>query len=440
MKTASISLGEKIRQVRMSKGYSQENLAHATGKSKALISRLERGESEFDSKTLAATRKFLDIEKAPLIEYELNVYKSRMLTWNDLVSARRLDEAKAIEEGMAHILKLPYERDLNIMYRMIASRALLSVTGCDPSEAKEHLNAVEDMLEDASDDALYLYNRVMGALVAALSGESEELLKYSLKAYHSNSEMRKSDMRLVFGIGVAYYQLKMPIRAALFFERVLNEYRGDHTTDVLYQVVTLLGHCHMFFGDYERAYSLFEQSLVIVKGFNNSLFTSIVLTNIAAACVELKDYEKGIEYCDEALLYIQDYENEHYATTYRECHVSALTYKAKCLQGLKNYVGCKEALELARQVVTKDDEGLIIQIETQHHITTLGDANSLDYLENVALPYAINAGLPNLLTVLELCDILETQHRKRGAARKADVIVNICRDVYREMIFGVKSK
>ena len=105
-----LHIGEKIRQIRVAKGLSQDNLAYATGKSKAHISRLERGDSEIDDKTLAAIKEFLELPGAPLLEQELEVFRIRLWGWNELVSSRRTDEVIAQQKELSHITLLPFER------------------------------------------------------------------------------------------------------------------------------------------------------------------------------------------------------------------------------------------------------------------------------------------------------------------------------------------
>ena len=107
-KYSNLAIGEKIRHVREAKGLSIENMADAIGSSKSSISRFERGDIEFSTETLIAMRKFLGIEKAPLMEHELDTYKNRIRVWMEYIITGRFADAKALQEEMSKILDNGY--------------------------------------------------------------------------------------------------------------------------------------------------------------------------------------------------------------------------------------------------------------------------------------------------------------------------------------------
>jgi len=73
------------------------------------------------------------------------------------------------------------------------------------------------------------------------------------------------------------------------------------------------------------------------------------------------------------------------------------------------------------------------------HRMTINNKESVEYLEEIAIPYFIKQGGWYLTAAAYLCKILEAHYRKKGAARKADAIAIIQRDIYREMIYGPRE-
>jgi len=91
-------------------------------------------------------------------------------------------------------------------------------------------------------------------------------------------------------------------------------------------------------------------------------------------------------------------------------------------------------LNHAKSEAKNDDH--TINIEATRHLMTLNESQSIKYLETVALPF-YRAHVGNFIfSALDTCDILESQYRKRGAARKADAIAIMQRNIYKGMIYG----
>jgi len=113
------ALGERLRQIRDAKGMSIETLAQEINSNKSTVSRIERGETSVSAENMAKIRKALGIEKVPLLEHELQLYKDRLWVWNDLLEADRVADARAMQEEMAVLLDVPFEHDLYTLYHAI---------------------------------------------------------------------------------------------------------------------------------------------------------------------------------------------------------------------------------------------------------------------------------------------------------------------------------
>jgi len=424
-----LHIGEKIRQIRVAKGLSQDNLAYATGKSKAHISRLERGDSEIDDKTLVAMKEFLEISGAPLLEQELEVFKTRLWGWNELVHSKRTNKAKVLQDELSLILSLPFEHDLIIIYKMIAARILLAERASQAAE--EYLSFVEDMLDKASEDALYLYYRVKGTFTST-TGDNKNALKHFLQALEHSDNALRPDIQLVFIIGNTYLVNGIPIMAMTYLERFIREYEGDITLPIMDHACNSLGVCYITLGYYENAKNLFQSSLVRARSYGNQKHLGLLLSNLGLISSRMGDYEAGIKFIDEALPYLQISE------TRRDLHINALLIKARCLAMQNKRKRCEEILTQCRGLTKKEEYNkFTVMIEAAYYrLIAPKDDEAIEYLESVALPYYMDLGIFHIISVLEICGTLEALYLKRGAVRKADAIVRISRDVYRGIVYG----
>jgi len=319
-----LHIGEKIRQIRVAKGLSQENLAHASGKSKSLISRLERGESEFDDMTLAAIKEYLGIINAPLLEHELEIYKARLWSYNDLVHSKRHSEAEEMKDTMSIILDLPYERDFIIMYKMISARLLHYD---DIAAIETYINEVEPLLDGACDDAVYLYRLAKGRF-CDVTGDYKAALTHYLRALEYMDDMQKSYPILVYSVARNYSLYGRPILAKLYFERAKKEYTGDRTHEFMYAVDNAIGFCCAKLGELDRAHKLFESSLFQAKSVNDKRWTGLTLYNISLVYYQKKDYKTSLKYVEESLEYLVDEVNQY---------IEAIVAKARCHKKSRYY-------------------------------------------------------------------------------------------------------
>ncbi|MCL2362825.1 MAG: helix-turn-helix transcriptional regulator [Defluviitaleaceae bacterium] len=425
MTTPPTSIGEKIKLIRTAKGFSQENLGKAISKSTTFISRLEKNDAELDNKTLEAIKKYLEIEKAPLTEHELELYRNRIWAWNDLVSARRMDDVKALQEELIPILDLHYEVELNMLYKMVLTRVLFTESNLPAAE--EHLATVEANLDEASTDVLYLYHRNKGTLFS-FYGNQKNSLQHSLQALEHNNDKLRQDTQLIFAIGHTYSMLGKPINALLYLERAKREYTSDLSRQLLNIIDGCLSVIYVLFGEFDKAKKITELALVRAKSYNDQLTTGDVLSALGTINLKLGNYKASVEYCDEALIFLKDKQGQE------DTYLNTLATKALGLFQLKDYTGCDDVLNQGK-ALAKGDEWQTMQIEATRHFTTLNDSNSIDYLESVALPIYRAKGSGFIMMALGICKTLESHYRKKRATRKADAIAKIMRDIYEEMFF-----
>ncbi|MCL2362197.1 MAG: helix-turn-helix transcriptional regulator [Defluviitaleaceae bacterium] len=425
----TLSIGEKIKEIRRTRGFSQENLANAIGRSITFISRLENNDAELDNKTLEAIKEYMGIEKAPLLELELELYRNRLWTWSELLYTGRWSDAEALQEELSPILYLHYEHELVMLYKMILSRRLLHER--DYSTVEEYLCTVESALEETSMDIRFLFHRHKSELVG-VRYDHVNCLSHALKALEIGDENQIQDTRLVCHIGRCYINLGQLINALQYLERARREFSPELPQQFLCMVDTMTTHIYLHLGELDKAKKVLDITIIRAKGLNDKPAISLAQYMMGLVCYRMGNFKECIEFFDEALTFFQDAPD---AIGVKTNHIGILIGKAYGLFALKDYSGFDDALSQA-QTLAEGDEGLLIQVVGVRHLATLNDSSSIDYLESVAIPFYRANGGRFIMAALDACKALEAYYRKKRATKKADAIAIIIRDIYEEMIFG----
>ena len=433
----AMHIGEKIRQIRVAKGLSLENVANGIGRSIAAISRFERGEVGLDDTVLAKIKKYLEIENAPLFDHELEVFRAQLWACDDLISSSREAEAKTLQDKLAVILNLPFEGEQYVMYKLIISRLLLiesnaSTIEKDLNVVEENLNTAESFLSNArtNHDVSYMYYRLKG-VCCMYRGDLENGLTNCLKALEHASD--KADQSLLNTIGYGYMLLGKNIIAIAYFERAKSINRNwcyERENDIEIG----LANCYYLMYQFDKAKEFYDSALARARANNNTGTKGVALVAMGNYYLQVGNYTEGVRYIDEAIISLRSANNDD--AYLKDRHISALLVKAQCLVALKTYTGVEELLKQT-EALAGGDEGVIIEIEATRHLMTLKNNNhhSAEYLERVALPYYRKKLPGGYMEALNLCDMLENHYRKKGTKRKADDIAILSRDIYRDILY-----
>ena len=424
-------IGEKIRQIRVSKGLSQENVANAVGRSIAAISRFESGEVAHNELVLANIKKYMDIENVPLFDHELEVYRNQLWALDDLICSQRWTEANALLDKLAVILDLPFEGELFVMYKLIISRILLADDKF--SEAEENLIAAESFINNTitNHDVLYLYYRLKG-LRYIYSVDYENSRANYLKALeHGNNRV---DCDILYRIGAVSMMLGESINAIEYFERAKHNKR-NWCYEIELSIEIDLAYCYYMIFQFKKAKELYESALAKARAYNNVSANGSLLSDLSAFYFQIGSYAECNRYVDEALIALESASNSDLQKNTR--YITTLIIKAKCLVELKDYNTCEGLLKQA-ETLAEGNERFITEIDATRHLMALINDNKhpVEYLVDVAIPYYRSKVPDGPMYALYLCEILERHYRKKGSKRKADDIAVIGRDIYRDIIHG----
>ena len=427
IKYSALPIGEKLRLIRVAKGLSQENVAHATKSSISTISRIELGQIECSATMLPAIKTFLGVGEAPLFEYELKIYEDQLFILNDLADAYRTADARDKQSKMFPIEELPFERDLNLLYAVIDARLHFHEGNLEAGVAQ--LDKCEPYLDEACDEVKHIYYRNMG-YVYTVRGDIKTAQKQYLRVLDFQSDKLKANAITLYCIGMLYFNLGQPIHAIKYLERAEQAYSGDKTSIVKTSLYNMLANCYTVSYDFGLAKKLQLEALAYARSIHDEESMSHSLLSLSTTCIRMGNPEEALIYIDEGLN-LPDVSEGPYLSN----HFDACIIKLTALAALKKHSLCQPVIEQAK-ALSKGSEACTIKLEATIHMMTISNKQSSDYLEEIAIPYFRALGGFQNYTTLEWCNALEAVYKKRGLTKKANAIAAITRDIYREMVLG----
>jgi len=427
-----LPIGKKLRQARIFNGLSQENVAYAIKKSRPLIHHIESGKVSPTDDVLKSIRESLEIEHAPLLEHEIEIYKYRLLVWEDLLDSHRLTEAKIMQTELSHVIKLPYERDLILRYLMLETR--LYFVERNFTAAEENLTDAEPLLADASDAALYAYECNMGSLYSYVKKDYKSAISHYLKA--KELDAKQQDVRLLVTIGMCYSGLNKHHHAIRYYEQSRLIYNGDRTNPLGPQILYELAMSYSHVGSYQNAENLYDIALKHSYSIGDELLQLVILTGWGTIEAIRGNYSKAVEQFDKAWLLC--YKNQ-LTINNQNLQLQLLSYpivgKAYCMLKMGKRDICRTVIEQGR-LIADENEPFTIMLNATSCLINLGDESNVDYLENTAIPYLISCGEVQIIFPLTLCRELEAYYKKKKAKTKAANIAAVIRDIYEGMFLG----
>ncbi|MCL2360976.1 MAG: helix-turn-helix transcriptional regulator [Defluviitaleaceae bacterium] len=431
MNYSTLSLGEKIQQIRKSKGLSMENLAHAAGCNMSTISRIENGQLECSDEMLATIKKFMEIGDAPLLKHELESYKDHL--W--LVHATYYGDKQLVAESMIDsvfpITELPFEHDLCLLYSMLKVKFIcmrFGETG-DNSAADEILSKAEALLDWASKDTLHVYHFNKG-ICYWQDKDYKNSLKHYLKTLDLVGDNAKPQALHFLYIGDNYRDLGMPYYSIIYYERAKLMFTGDQFNVIRINIDIHLALSYMMVGRFHKAKRLHETSLSYAKNRKINFYIGMLSNDLSYICRKTGDLEEALMHCEQAIVNL---DNTPYS-------VFALYSKADTLLLMKEHAKCSEVIDNGKPLAMKyEDKTHTVLFETLSHminLTTKKDNISTAYIENIAIPHLRTCEGQFRLKAVDLCEDLEAYYKKNRSNTKALTMAAIARDIYKEMIYG----
>ena len=408
-----LTVGEKIKQIRKAKGYSQENLAHDINVSTSTICRIEQGMAVVNGDILKTIKKALGVESAPLLPGEGEGFKERLYIWHKLILDGHLVEARTLQKGLSDITALPFESDLATLYQLFDISLLLA----EQNYAEAEILLCNLNTNEMNQENQYHFYYNMGWVYMCIGEDrAKEPLDFLLKAYEIQE---KPDGSLCYRIARCLTRLGQPFSSMAMLDNAYKAYNDNKTTTTSLDLDNKMALNCIDIGDTVRAKEILEKCLANARKISHERYIAVILHNIGSAYAKEKNWETAYDYFLEA--------DEYFNKT--QSDFVNIYYKARCLVALRRFAQCKELLS---QGLESANEYYNVMFNSINHLITIREYASHEYLETVTIPYLVNRY--NITDALDYCEILEEFHENRGSTKKALELAKIQRDIYKRMI------
>ena len=380
---SALTISQKIKNLREEKKLPQYIIADALGISHAKASLLETGSREYSYEELELVKKHLGISKAPLTQFELEVFKEKLYAWLDCIRDGHFEEAKKQRKRLAVIRRLPFEKDLMLLYDLMEIR--LFIRQHDVKAAEDALAVVTKKLDYYVDENMYHYYYCVGS-IHLLRYKPKEALQAFTHIYNNKFDEVVRESTLEYNIGVCYSLLGKHMLAIMTTER--NEQRQDDKRNMqsgLTIAITnnQLGLDYLKLGHIETALEHFNTSLLQAKLADHKRYICYALHNIGYAYSVRGDYRKAFKYLEESEEYLEKGSHEYVEFLYRKyrCFIDTNAHPVKT----EAYIN--EAIKLSKKF---GDEEYELLFKFLHCLANLKTGDNAQYIEEVAIPYLLS--------------------------------------------------
>ena|GEM_PF-547821 len=429
MNHEQLTPSQKIKAIRMATNCIQEDLAAGLGCTKSKISKIESEDRDYSDEDIAAAKKFLGVEKAPFTKKEAKAFKQQLYRWRDLIKNRLTDEARKKQEDLKVITKLPFEPDLNMLYRMFEIKLTLTealVVKTNVALAEEMLLSESLLIEEATDENIHHFHYNMGTLHIYKS-DFKTALKYYLKACEYEADVLEKDISLNVNLAICYSMLGKYALAISMFEEAYPHFDYNRNSSIRTYIDSSLAINYIRIGQVSRAKRLLDKCLLEAPGGDGKFFLSASYHNYGCACWKSKDYEEAISYFDRA---------DEYFGKGDKFYIENVYWKIRCLINLRKGSKAKLLLSEVKPYIEEDRHHLLI-FESLSHLLSINDDASIDFIEKKTIPYLVEKY--EYYRAIDYCEVLKSKFTKwsnKGYKRRLlDLTVIICK-ITDEITFG----
>jgi len=417
-----MTVEEKIRILRKSAKITQDAFAKVINRE---VRTIIRAENELESRCYSqeeidAIREFLCLGNAPLTVQELATYKEQLYVWRERIKEELLDEARRLHAKLADITKLPFETELNALYKMIEVRLLLKLGDLDA--ASDILSEIAPSVEQYTKEIQYHYYYAKGSLGIYQRNFEDALESYlTARNLEVNEFEVEKEAALHFNIALCYSSYGMYFQAIASFERISNLFSYDRTsaTGVIFENCLALDYIKI--GHSNKGKEILYRVLARAKALENKIGIGHALHNLgfAYSSPKEKEYEKALPYFKQAMSYYQEGDNFYLENLY---------YQIRCMIALKSHEYNTALLNAKSKAET--NEYYSMHFEFLHRLATTKEKEaSMIYIEETAIPFLLDRY--EYFKALDYCEELEMYYSKNEI--KLSEIKKIITDIQKRM-------
>ncbi|MCL2855640.1 MAG: helix-turn-helix transcriptional regulator [Defluviitaleaceae bacterium] len=414
------TIAQKLREIRKYKGFKQIKFAETLGCALSKISDIENGKKHYSAHQIAALKKLMGVEGAPLTDDELAAFKKRLHVWRNYIKESRIEEGRKVQDELSIIADLPFEKDLRIIYEIF--RAKQAMEEKDITLARELLEAVENIAKGAGCEAQYHLRYTVGSL-NAFEGRYNEALKSYLEALSLQVDGLENEPLLYYNLAICYSRLGRYVLSINTILRIYNEFDNGMTSVIGMHLDGALSANYIRLKQNEAALSVLEKALDRARnlGYKNNI--AIALHNFGISYFQMGNPEKALTYFEQSITAFGESSDK----------LESIYCKIRCLAAMKKGSRYKPLLIQAK-ALSEGDEHYTLLFNSLSHLLNLKEERSIAYIENITIPYLI--GKYDYFRVLYYCDALIAAHTKNEARVKALEVKSLRADIVDEITFG----
>jgi len=375
-----LTIGDKIKSLRIAKGVAQEDLAHNLMQHASTLSRIERGVLECPNELLYEIKKALNVEGLPFNESERQAFRDKLYDWGNVISEREIDEAKKIQLKLSVITYLPADKELNMLYGLLNCRLLLVLNELD--EATQIIDAMEAAASEMDTICLYYHYRNCGTWHYK-NAQYDIALGFYTKAFDLPARELANRVTRYYAIACCYFRMGLVSRCITFLERAREEGSDDHNTFHEYYVDWLLAISYIYTDKLQRAKVLLEKCKKTARRDNNRKYMGDYLVNMGLMYRKAKKWPLALDYLDDAFNYLTKGDESYIDVIYEKCY---------CLLEMDYFSACIELADEGKKLVDEKIVGYkdyLTLFEAIKCLASLNHSDSVKYIETVAIPHLI---------------------------------------------------
>ena len=432
----NLTAEEKVMIIRRHQRKSRQSLAEHIQSNMQRLDRIERLKNlKYTSEEWPQVKEYLGIVGMPLEESERPSFIESVLIFGEMVSADRMEEAKAMHDRLVPVLNIEIvDPELSWLFRLVCVPYLIKQGKIE--EARKEMSFFDNgKVKIMTPRLLYHYYSNKGRLFSLNFDEekSKEFYEKALDIAQNNEGFsRKETYVTIQNIASCYTELCLPNKALLFAKDAQNFHDRLDFSTVRLDAGIALNYARI--GDFKESKKLLTKALARAEAVKSNFFIGLIWYIFGLVHKFSKNWDKAIESFEKALGY-------HHVNS--EYHMWSFYYQIRCVMEKRDFIKAKAMIENIKTLYG-DNKEMEIPINYLEHFNTASKGITIfreeiiDYIENVAIPYFIKRHYK--YEVIRACELLIEYYRRTRKTQESYRIMEILLEIHRSFNLDYKPK